>query len=365
MRGLAKCVVDLMVDEFGPGYVVKALSNPYWFQALSCVLAYDWHSSGTTTVTCGILKSVINPEAHGILVAGGKGKKSTGTVDEITRKGDRLSLSTRSLESLRFASRMCAKVDNAGVQDGYSLYHHALFASKGGEWAVIQQGLNARTKYARRYQWFSTPNLDFVADPHAAVAGSKGVADITNLVTAEGRENQAISTDLVKDSLPALKRQFELIRRGPRGTLDWWACPELRRAVDAPVPRILLPTRVNWDAIDLAAELQPRDYEELLSIKGMGPATLRGLALVSELVYGAPFSRRDPVKYSFAYGGKDGVPYPVNRPAMDESIQFLYQAVAESRLDQPEKKYAFRQLGTLAEAWDVVAYPTYQSMAVR
>lgn len=364
MKGLAREIVALMVDEYGPTRVVRALADPFWFQALACVLAYDWHSSGTTTVTCGILKSVISPELHGLAVVGGKGRHSTAAPREIRALDAQLSLSSRDLETLEYSSRMAAKVDNAGLQDGYSLYHHAMFIAETGAWAVVQQGLNARTKYARRYQWLADPALNFVQDPHAHVRGPASPRPVTNLVTAASAPNQATSTDLVKDSIASLRREVQLVLKGPRATLDWWTSPELR-AARHDFPEVLLPARVNWDAINLAHETQPAHFEELLALKGMGPATLRGLALVSELVHDAPFSRRDPVKYSFAYGGKDGVPYPVNRRSMDESIQFLRAAVDECRVGNREKKRAFKRLARLSAGWHVEAPASHHSMSVR
>ena len=169
MTKLAGAVTMAIVEEFGPAEMLRRLSDPWWFQAFGCVLGFDWHSSGVTTVTCGALKEaakVCGPDL-GILVAGGKGGTSRKTPQEITVAADRYAITAG--DRLVYASRMSAKVDSAAVQDGFAIYHHSFFFTPDGQWCVVQQGMDEESGWARRYNWLGESVEDFVCEPHAAV----------------------------------------------------------------------------------------------------------------------------------------------------------------------------------------------------
>lgn len=333
MRRLAKEIFSILIFEYGTTKTLKRLSNPLWFQSLSCALAYDWHSSGTTTVVCAVLKSVLSPEVHGIGVVGGKGKYSRKALEELEHLADEMGLdSTR----LKYISKMTAKVDNTCLQDSYNLYHHSMFVSEKKAWSVIQQGMNPQTRYARRYQWFET--RDFVEEPHQGIVGKREKV-VMDLTSKSSRECRKTSLDLVRENPRKLKTLFKSMRREDQKSLKEWM-PDL-----SPKDYIFkMPERVNWKAVKNAYELQPENFEGFLEVQGVGPATIRGLALVSELIFGDAPSYSDPVKFSFAYGGKDGVPFEVDRRAMDESTEILKDAIQNASLEKQEKLDAIRRL---------------------
>lgn len=347
MKGLAHAIFETIIDEYGVDGAIEKLADPLWFQSLSCALAYDWHSSGTTTVVCGVLKSVIDPEEFGIGIAGGKGKASRNTLSDIDGIGEKLGLSDGKIEELKYASRLSAKVDNACIQDGYQLYHHSMVISEKGEWAVIQQGMNPRDRYARRYHWLSSSVKKYVEEPHQGIVGvlHENVLDMTS---KESRGCRGMSVDLATTEPGELERLYKSLggsgnkrrrmKEGQRTLFDFdnVSNSNLKATVkvEDEMSRELiyrLPKRVNWDALRVTYDKQPENYEQFLCIRGVGPATVRALALISDLIYGEKPSWRDPVKFSFAFGGKDGVPYPVDRRTMDETTEILSNAVKEAK----------------------------------
>jgi hypothetical protein len=341
MVKLADSITEVVVLEYNEDELLSRLSDPFWFQAFSCVLGYDWHSSGTTTVTCGALKMALKPERHGIFVAGGKGKTSRIAPTEIANGCDVFGLSTINSEELVYSSRMSAKVDNTAIQDSYQLYHHVFIFTEKGKWCVIQQGMNPENKYARRYHWLSDRVESFVDEPHNAIVGEKEGRKTLDMTSHLSEETRKVSVDLIKDSPKKLKDiMFSLRKPGQTSLSDWG----LEVKDISKLSTLIMPKRINWNVVRGAYEFQPRDYEEMLSIKGLGPRTVRALALISEVVYGEPPSWKDPVKFSFAVGGKDGVPYPVDRKTMDESIEILRSGVEEAKLGKKEKLGALRRL---------------------
>ncbi len=342
MKKLAKPIVRIIVDEYGRGEFLKRLSDPYWFQSLGCVLGYDFHSSGLTTVTTGVLKDVIDPEETGIFCAGGKGKTSLKTPDEIEERGEKFGFSTNEIETMKYASRTSAKVDNAAIQAGAPLYHHAFFGTEDGEWTVIQQGMDAENDLARRYHWVSENVENFIEEPHDAIVAEERKESVLDMTSKTSEECRNISTDLVKDNPSSVKRDFESITpKGQRTLLEWTPGHEEKKK---PARSFSMPKRLNWSAVENAYELQPENFEELLTIEGMGPSTVRGLALVSEIIYGESASWKDPAKFSYAFGGKDGVPYPVNRSAMDRAHRTLKSAIEESEIGKKDKIKAIKRL---------------------
>jgi hypothetical protein len=347
MVKLAREMVTVIVDEYGQEEFLRRISDPFWFQALGCVLGYDWHSSGVTTVVTGVLKSAINPMEQGLAVCGGKGKASSQAPVEISQLGENFSFSTDKIDRLRYASRMSAKVDNTAIQAGCPLYHHAFFVTEGGEWAVIQQGMNLKDRTARRYHWLSENVRDFVVEPHDAIVGDVKRDVALNMTARESEGCQKTSTDIAKEEPRKVIKMLKSIRPAYQKSLQEWI-PETswkEYAIDV----LSLPLNLNWKTAKKAYDFQPKNYEELLGIRGVGPATVRALALISELIYGEKPSWKDPVKYSFCVGGKDGVPYPVNRATYGETIEILENAVEQAKVGGKEKINAIKRLSNFLE----------------
>jgi hypothetical protein len=331
MKKLARQITLVIAEEFGPEDFLEKISDPFWFQAFGCVLGFDWHSSGLTTTVCGALKESLkdlSPDI-GIFVCGGKGAASRKTPSEISAIGDKR-LVGRKPDELIYASRMSAKVDSAALQDGYQLYHHAFFFTKGGSWAVVQQGMNTETRWARRYHWLGQDVSDFVCEPHKAICCDHR-SKALNMVARESSAARATSVSVA--TMPPAKAVNEF-KKMKALNLSGHHAVSLDDIRAENLNRILLTTY----------ERQPRDFEVLLGMGGVGPKTIRALALISELIYGKPPSFRDPVRFSFAHGGKDGHPYPVEKKTYDNSIQFLRDALNKAKVDRSEKLAALRRL---------------------
>jgi hypothetical protein len=352
MIRLSHAISKVIVDEYGTSELLQRLSDPIWFQAFGCVLGFDWHSSGVTTVVCGVLRQALQADIHGICIAGGKGKKSTATKSEIPQLAESFNLSSRKIDDILYASRMAAKVDNAAIQDGYSLYHHVLLFDRSGNWAVVQQGMNTAERMARRYHWISDGLQNFVLEPHSGIISQARSTISLDMTSALSQENQKICVDIAKSdprntrsSVYKLASRLEL-KLKPKDTLDFWigTQPISATSVCSIVVDYEMPRNLDWKLLEQIYEIQPRNYEELLSIRGVGPATVRALSLIAELVHGTKASWTDPAKYSFAHGGKDGVPYPVARKVYDESIKYLSGAIEGSAIDRQERTFALKQL---------------------
>ncbi|MCW4049298.1 MAG: DUF763 domain-containing protein [Candidatus Bathyarchaeota archaeon] len=333
MVQLAECIVDIVIDEYGHGGLLERLSDPWFFQSLSCVLGYDWHSSGTTTVTCGALKMALDRENMGVTVCGGKGRTSLKTPQEIREMGQIFGLSGYKIDGLVYASRMSAKVDNSLVQDSYKLYHHCLIFDEQGDWIVIQQGINEERGNARRYHW-GLDHRGFIEEPQDAIICETRLKEALNMTSKLSKENRDMCLDLVRDNPMKLKRTLAKPVPVNQSRLDGWTGAET----------LVMPRSVNWDAVREAYQFQPRSYEEMVSKRGIGPGTIRGLALVAELIYGERASWSDPVRFNFAFGGKDGVPFPVDRKAMDEAVDVLRNGIKASGLGSNEELRAIQRL---------------------
>jgi len=344
MRKLAKEIADIMIDEHGADVFLTRVSDPYWFQALGCVLAYDWHSSGVTTVLTGVLKQALSPEEHGVAVCGGKGRTSRKTPSEIASVGETFGFSEDRIQALTYTSKMAAKVDNAAIQAGYHLYHHAFLLTEEGKWAVIQQGMSAEDRTARRYHWLSDNTASLIVEPHNAIVGEAKREKALNMTAETSEGSRKASVDIAKEPAAKVMRLFEATRPLHQKSLLNWLPKAKADTWQQSIEALDMPRHISWTTMKRVYEFQPRNYEELLSVKGVGPATVRGLALVAELIYGEKPSWNDPVKFSFAYGGKDGVPFPVDRKAMDESIQVLRQAVEAAKVGEKEKLRSLQRL---------------------
>ena len=347
MVKLAKPIVTIIVDEFGTEEFLNRISDTYWFQSLGCALGFDWHSSGVTTVVTGALKEAIDPEMHGIAVCGGKGAVSRKTPNEIKKSCEILGLSSRIMEELTYVSKITSKIDNVAIQSGHPLYHHAIFISEDGDWAVIQQGMNTVDRTARRYHWISGECKNFVVEPHKAIVGDKMREKVLNLTSKDSDGCRNLITDLAKEDPKRTFKMLKSVRPKYQSSLEGWL---FNRETQHQIDYLRLPARVNWRALRKAYESQVKSFEELISIQGVGPATIRGLTIVSELVYGEKPSWRDPIKYSFAFGGKDGVPFPVDKRAMDEAITFLEEAVKNAKLRDKEKLRILRRLNKMVSS---------------
>ncbi|CEP68967.1 Protein of unknown function DUF763 [Moorella glycerini] len=337
MKRLGPAILEVIVREYGPQEVLRRLSDPHWFQAFGCVLGFDWHSSGLTTTLCGALKEGIRGREKdlGLVIAGGKGRTSRQTPEEIATAADRLALTSLQPGELVYASRMAAKVDNTALQDGYQLYHHVFIFTFDGRWAVVQQGMNEMTRLARRYHWLGEGVGDFVCEPHAAVCcDAKG--EVLNMVANEGQASRQVVTELARQRPERVVAEFNRIleRKLPNLSLPW----------RHDVPRA---SYLNKALLKVYAA-QPRDFAAVLGVEGVGPKTVRALAMVAEVAYGAPASFRDPVRYSFSHGGKDGHPYPVDRRVYDHSIAVLEQALASAKIGRTDKLQALKRLAQIS-----------------
>ena len=329
MRKMAGAMAQVICEEFGPDELLVRLSDPWWFQAFGCVLGFDWHSSGVTTTVCGALKEGVKPfgTSVGLFVCGGKGGRSRKTPQEIQEACAPLG---RDPEPLVYSSRMSAKVDSAALQDGYQIYQHCFLFTAGGRWAVVQQGMNDANGYARRYHWLADHVDDFVCEPHAAIAAQARGATLNMVARESGkaRDCTADASRMHPDRLLAEVRRLQTLSLPRRHEVL------LRDVNPKHLHKVMLSTY----------ERQPEDFERLLGLRGVGPKAIRSLALISELIYEAPASQRDPARYSFAHGGKDGHPYPVNREVYDQSIDFLRRSLDQASLGQTEKREALRHL---------------------
>lgn len=330
MSRLSREIAIAIVTDFGADEMLRRLSDPFWFQALGCILGWDWHSSGVTTVVCGAFKEGLRGVEHelGLYVAGGKGGTSRRTPVEVTQFGEACGIDPAPLV---YASKMAAKVDNTALQDGYQLYHHAFFFTATGLWAVVQQGMNDSNHYARRYHWLGEEVEDFVCEPHSAIC-TQVWGQALNLVARESEQTRQVVAQLAAEQRPEL------------------LLGELNRlkTLDLPPRHHVALSDIHPDRLQRiflhTYERKAESFQSLLAIEGVGPKTIRALSLISELVYGAAPSHRDPARYSFAHGGKDGHPYPVDRATYDKSIDVLSSAVKKAKLGLREELETLRRL---------------------
>jgi len=330
MAKLGGAVMEWIVQEYGSSEVIRRISNPYWFQSLGAVMGMDWHSSGITTSVMGALKKAVNPISHelGLYVAGGRGKYSRQTPDELIRLADKTGLNGNQLVR---SSKLSAKIDNTAIQDGFQLYLHNFVVTRNGEWAVVQQGMNDSSGMARRYHWHSRYVKSFVEEPHSSICG-RNMGEILNL------------TD--KKAGPSRDGIIQISRENPQKMLK-------------EIQKLTMPSnhQVRPDDVDLKRlgsilaltyEGLYKDFESLLLIRGLGPKTLRSLTLVSEVIHGTPSRFKDPARFSFAHGGKDGHPYPVQTKVYDETISELKNALDQSKIGYSDKKKAFKNLSGIS-----------------
>jgi len=325
MVELARAMIEVIVLDFGRKEFIKRISDPLWFQAFGCLLGFDWHSSGLTTTVCGAIKQALLPTKKDIklFACGGKGSTSRKTPLEIVEIGESIGIKESIIEKIKYASKMAAKVDSSLVQDGYVLYHHVIFFTNEGEWAVVQQGMNTSNRYARRYHWLSENVKEFVVEPHTAICCNKRGKTL-NLVDKTIDNTRQVITHLSREH-PA-KTVKEIIKLPVEHSISLRG---IRR-----IEKTLLKTYEN----------PPKDFTDLIGIEGVGAQTIRALSLVANLCYGTALSWKDPALYSFAHGGKDGTPYPIDRKTYINTIETLKTILAEARIGLFDKKRAFERL---------------------
>ena len=332
MAKLGRAITEVVLMEYGKADYIRRLSEPYWFQSLGAVMGMDWHSSGITTSVLGALKKAINPLSKelGIYICGGKGSHSRQVPNELLAIGEQTGLNAQQLVR---CSKLSAKVDNTAVQDGFQLYLHSFIVSNEGEWTVIQQGLNDATGTARRYHWYSQQLQSFVNEPHTAICGLQA-GNILNLVDKEAAPTRSgILTISNNESPNEVLTEIQHLTMPTHHELQ---------AKDVDLKRL---GAMLW----LTHEKKPADFEELLLLEGMGPRTLQSLALVSEVIHGTNTRFKDPARFAFAHGGKDGHPFPVPTKVYDETINTLHKAVEKAKIGQSDKLQAIKKLTELAQ----------------
>ncbi|MEM0199922.1 MAG: DUF763 domain-containing protein [Saccharolobus sp.] len=355
MKRLAKAIIEIMLIEWGPYKVIERFSNPLWFQGFNNAIGMDWDSSGSTTVTLGILKEVIDPKVNGFAVLGGKGKNALKVQEEI----DLLPYDVDKAK-LKRISKIVAKVDTTLVQDGHTLYHHTLMVTEDGKWGIIQQGMNLETKFARRYHWKEVENL--IVEPHSAIAGIKSNIAV-NVIEKNKEKTRKLLLDLLREDprkIVSLYKQAEATLKG-QTTLDMWVKGGSVGIISKEARLIYMkPVDINriYEVLKNIYELNPTTFEDAL-VNGLGPSTARALYLISDLIYNEPPSYNDPVnypydpfKYAFAVGGKDGIPFPVNRRVAYEVIYTLEDFISRAKIDNKDKEFSIKKLKELVKNGD-------------
>jgi hypothetical protein len=351
MATLGAVITEAIVHHYGRDAFLERLAHPFWFQSFGAVMGMDWHSSGITTSVIGALKRGLAPKSGelGIHVCGGRGKHSRKTPDELLALGNRVGFDGMALTR---TSRLVAKVDSAAVQDGFDLYLHGFFVTDDGNWTVVQQGMNGDSRYARRYHWHSGAVKDFVEEPHSAIDGPPQ-GNIVNL------------TD--RRALPSRTAQLDLLSvLGPDKIIEEFVSLTGARPEQPTLPYLVMPahhdvtsgdvfTRRLHGTLAAAADRGPVDFSELLLTPGVGARTVQSLAMVAEVVHGAPFRFRDPARFSLAHGGKDRHPYPVPIKVYDETIRVLKSAVHRAKLGREEELGALKRLDDQARQLEAVA----------
>src|SRR5215468_8440965 len=325
MARLGRVLTEAIVIEYGRDEFLRRLAHPFWFQSLGCVMGMDWHSSGITTSVLGALKRGLKDVEWelGIHVCGGRGKHSRRTPDELVAVGERIGFDG---DGLARTSRLVAKVDSAAVQDGFDLYLHGFVVTDDGKWTVVQQGMNPSRKQARRYHWLSESVRSFVDEPHAAIEGRPQENAIVNLTDHRAAASRDTQMQMVASGV--------VLRELPR--LSMPAHHDVR-------PSDVVARRLAG-VVAAAQTRAPVDFAELLLTPGLGTRTVRALALVAEVVHGAPCRFTDPARFSLAHGGKDRHPFPVPLRVYDQTLSVMRQAVEQAKLGNEERLAALRRL---------------------
>jgi hypothetical protein len=346
MTKLGAVITEAIVIEYGRDELLRRLAHPFWFQSFGAVMGMDWHSSGITTSVLGALKRGLTPLSGelGIHVCGGRGAQSRKTPGELVSIGDRVGLDGDRLANV---SRLVAKVDSAAVQDGFDLYLHGFIVTDDGHWVVVQQGMNEDKRQARRYHWLSEGLKSFVDSPHSAIEG-RSQGEIVNLADVRAERSRRGQLNLLATLGPD-----RIVREASALAIDTAKPMPLP---DQPLlPHLIMPAHHDVRESDVnmkrlhgnlaaAADRGPRDFEELLLTPGVGARTVKALAMVAEVVHGAPCRFSDPARFSLAHGGKDRHPFPVPLKVYDETIKVMKSAVLKGKLGREEELQALKRL---------------------
>jgi len=349
MIKLARSIAILMVENFGPEVFLERLSDPVWFQSFGTVLAFDWNASGLTTTTLGALKTALFglEKDLGIFIAGGKGKTSRKTPDQILQKAELANLSFVQAEKLKFLSKLTAKVDSALIQDNFQIYHHSFLFTKRGHWVVIQQGMNTSVKKARRYHWYSKKIIDPTLEPHQGIQSEIVLPHVLNLTSKKSLTNRKGIIKVVSEKKTLQYYVKKLIKKTNNNekqlTLlnltdnEFYSHPVLQETF---TPRL-------EKSIKNIFQKDNKNLTDVLITENVGPKTIRALSLISELVTGAKPSFEDPARYSFAFGGKDGIPYPVDRKTYDKTLVVIEKAIKKTNISPLEKDKALKRFKSI------------------
>jgi hypothetical protein len=354
MTRLGVVIAQAVIHHYGRDEFLRRLAHPFWFQSFGAVMGMDWHSSGITTSVIGALKRGLTPLQNelGIHVCGGRGKHSRKTPEELIAVGDRVGIDGAALAT---ASRLVAKVDSAAVQDGFDLYLHGFFVSDDGRWVVVQQGMNGEAKYARRYHWLSEGLTSFVDEPHSAIDGpQQGV--IVNLTDRRAERSRGAQLELLDRLGPdGIARELSTLENSNSEPPAEPLLPHLIMPAHHDVrPKDVHVRRLHGNLV-AAADRGPQDFAELLLTPGVGARTVRALAMVAEVVHGAPYRFTDPARFSLAHGGKDRHPYPVPLKVYDETIRVMKSAMRSAKLGREEELGALKRLDDQARTLERVA----------
>ncbi len=341
---LGKPIFKILHDMEGPNGILRRLSDTYWYQALGCILGYDWHSSGVTTVLGGVLKEVLTPQEHGLIVTGGKGKNSLKVKQELQGKAKCLGYNEVEIDHLNELSRLVAKVDNTAVQDGFSLYHHNLIVSE-NNWTIIQQGMDGLLHKARRYHWLSEGLGSLLDNPHTDISSEIFKEKVLDMTSKNSYNCRKVSLELISEGSNRIKRYLSSLKNPCQTNLDTFICPNKSISLTK-IPHLDMPIpfKLKWESVDMAKNLAINDYTDLLKIKGLGPGIIRALALISEFIWGEPPSWKDPAKYAFTVGGKDGIPYKVNLKRIERCAEVLERAIDLAKLDNKSRIDTLKRL---------------------
>ena len=338
MVSLTRPLLRYMVEELGEEEVLRRFSNPFFFQAFSCVIGFDWHSSGTTTVLTGVLSKALENLDINIHIVGGKGRYAR-SIPEQLEKYD------VDKDKILEKSRIAAKTDTLLLQDGYDIYHHAIMFIDEDRWIVIQQGMNTQIKYARRYHWSWDKKIDakYLNEPHISIIASRFENGILNLTDGKSLNAKKAMLDIIRDG--SLKRDLHrLIDRSRHGLSRWISGAGDEPLYEVPKDIVILPRKIDWDKVREIYMDKPSNYSELIQYKGFTKPVVRALALVSNLIYGEEVEWRDTTKYTFVVGGKDGVPYPIDYKTYKTLIEFFEDIVNNSKINEREKRKMLRRL---------------------
>jgi hypothetical protein len=342
MASLGRVITEAIILEYGRDEFLRRLAHPYWFQAFGAVMGMDWHSSGITTSVLGALKRGLGPVQWelGLHVCGGRGAESRKTPGELTGLSEKLGLDG---DALARTSRLVAKVDSAAIQDGYALYLHGFVLADDARWAVIQQGMCTGRREARRYHWLSDGQTNLVEAPHSAIDGHPRPTPIVNLTDQRAFAARTAQLALVKGGPDAVVREFQE-HRAAWGADRRPSAAQLRLPFHHDVQATDVSSRRLRAALEAANARAPQDFADLLLTPGVGARTVFALALVGEVVHGAPARFSDPARFALAHGGKDGHPFPVPLRVYDRTIRVLKDAVTKAKLGQSDKLAAIRRL---------------------